>query len=244
MNMDCFLKRFSHVLLNDDNDAIFQTLKILIGGTTSHRIARLLNFAVSQMDKGECYVETGVFAGGTLISAHWANGKTCIGIDSYGPTINESTHADPTVIRDVARRNIQMMAPSALLIEKDFRLVTKEEIPLPVAVSFIDARHTYDDVYENLVWLEPLLADDALIIFDDVNYRGVGQAIDKWLTEHASNYDLTVYIKPFYQDEKYLSSVEDRGLNNGLCVIRYHRNPAAIGAVHLVNQPENKEASA
>lgn len=91
MNMDCFLKRYCNILLNDENDALFQSFKVLVGGTTSHRIAKLINFAVSQMGHDECYVETGVFTGGTLISAFWANGRTCIGIDSYS-LINRLDH--------------------------------------------------------------------------------------------------------------------------------------------------------
>lgn len=237
MNMDCFLKRFCQVFMSPENDATFEAFKIWVGGTTSPRIAKLLNFAVSQMDTNECYVETGVFTGCTLISAHYANGRKCIGIDPYGPGMKEATLTEATVIRDQARWNIARLGAECNLIEKDFRDVTKDEIPMPVAVSLIDAKHTQKDVAENLAWLEPLLADDALIFFDDVNYEGVSQAILDWLKDHGDTYQLTCYMKPFYQDGKYVSSVTERILNNGVAIVRYHKNPAAVGVVRLVDQP-------
>jgi hypothetical protein len=235
MNMDCFLKRYSSVFLSSDGDPTFETFKILIGGTTSTRIAKLLNFAVSQIGHDECYLETGVFTGCTLVSAHWANGRLCYGIDPYNSAMNEVSVAKPDVIRDQARLTINHMAAEARLIEKDFRDVKPEEITKKVAVSFVDARHTEQDVTDNLNWLHPLLADDALLFFDDINYLGVSIAISKWLSAHGDTYDLTAYIKPFFQDEQNSWSVGDRVLNNGVCILRYHKNPAAVGVLNLVS---------
>ncbi len=222
MNIDCFLKRFSKILLSPDGDAQFEAFKVWLGGTTSPKIARLLNFAVSQMDQGECYVEVGVFTGTTLVSAFWANGKPCVGIDSYSNNLKEASILPADLIRDKARNNIRELAWGVKLIEKDFRDVTAEEIPGDVAVAFIDALHTEQEVTENLVWLEPLLAPDALVFFDDVNHEGVTNAIWKWLHSHPSTYELTVYIRPHYHNERNMSSVEDRVLNNGFAIIRYH----------------------
>ena len=176
VNVDCFLKRYTGVLLNDENDALFQTFKVLVGGTTSVRIMKLLNFAVSQIGHDECYVETGVYTGGTLISANWMNGRTCIGIDPYEGMVECK---DFSAVRDQARININGMALGSKLIEKDFKKIGKDEIGMPIAVSFIDAMHNFDGVYENLVWLDPLLADHAIIIFDDINFLGVSQAISQ-----------------------------------------------------------------
>lgn len=217
--------------MNDENDALFHTFKVLVGGTTSVRIMKLLNFAVSQMGHDECYVETGVYTGGTLISANWMNGRTCIGIDPYEGMVECK---DFSAVRDQARININGMAAGSKLIEKDFRKIGKDEIGMPIAVSFIDAMHNFDGVYDNLAWLDPLLSDHAIIIFDDINFLGVSQAISRWLSEHPNTYDMTCYIKPFYQDEKYISSVGDRLLNNGVCILRYHKDPAAVGMINLV----------
>lgn len=228
MNIDCFLKRFADVLMNDKNDHVFETVKILTGGTTSSRIGKLLNFAVSQMDANECYLEVGVFNGASLCSAGYVSGHKCVGIDKYDPTyIREMCGLDATAVRDRCLHNIRNIAPWATLIEKDFRDVTKEEIGAPVAVTFIDGKHDFTDVTENLKWLEPLLADEAILVFDDVNYEGVTRAISGWVASHAETYDLLFFAKPFYANENYNWSVNERFLNNGTCIVRYHKNPRA-----------------
>lgn len=225
MNIDCFLKRFSRVLISSDGDSMFEAFKVWVGGTTSPKIAKLLNFAVSQMDAGECYVETGVFTGTTLISAHWANGKPCVGIDSYSENLKEASVLQADAVRDLARQNIARLASEARLIEKDFRDVNPDEIPGKIAVAFIDAMHTEKDVMDNLLWLEPMLAKDALIFFDDANHEGVYKAIFGWLNMRPETTHLLCHIQPHYRDAAYMSSVEDRVLNNGFSIILHHRGP-------------------
>jgi predicted O-methyltransferase YrrM len=223
VNIDCFFKRFADVLFNDKNDHIFETLKIIVGGTTSPRIAKLLNFAVSQMDDSECYLEVGVFAGGTLCSANHLNIKKAVGIDKYdGYEISRMTSLPPAQIKARCLHNIQSLGQATTrLIEKDFKDVTQEEIGAPVAVSFIDGTHNYEEVTDNLKWLEPLLANQAILVFDDVNYLEVSRAIFDWFLTHQEHYDLLAYAKPFYQDSRYMSSLNERFLNNGVCVLRY-----------------------
>lgn len=229
MNMDCFQKRFCDVLMNDKNDHIFETVKIITGGTTSSRIGKLLNFAVSQMDKSECYLEVGVFNGTSLCSAGYSSGKKCIGIDPFDEKyIANMCGLDAKMIRDRAHHNVKNLAPWATIIEKDFRDVTPEEIGAPVAVSFIDGHHSYEDVTTNFEWLEPKLADEAILVFDDINYEGVTRAISNWVAAHPSNYDLLFYAKPFYLSEENNWSVNERFLNNGTCVIRYHKDPKSV----------------
>jgi hypothetical protein len=114
------------------------------------------------------------------------------------------------------------------LIKKDFRQVTKEEIGGPISVSFIDGKHDFTSVMENFYWLEPMLADNAIIVLDDVNYIEVAMAIERWMSLKGANYDLMVYLKPFYgEDLKNICSVKDRFLNNGVCVLRYHKDPTS-----------------
>jgi hypothetical protein len=238
MNIDCFLKRFTDVLCNDKQDDIFNTVSIITGGTTSARIAKLLNFAVSQIDDSECYLEVGVYLGTTLCSAGLNNEKTCVGIDNYNQGSPEFVDKDASKLRDRCLHNINSMVRKATLIEKDFHDVTKEEIPKPVAVSFIDGRHDFDGVTDNLKWLEPLLADNAIIVFDDINYFEVSDALGKWMSENYKNYEMLCYIKPFYTNCNYISSIRERFLNNGIAIIKYGRN--GIGSWVLPQNPEVK----
>jgi hypothetical protein len=229
VNILYFLKKYPEFLLNDKQDDIFENLKLLTGGTTSARIGKLLNFAVSQMEGEERYVEVGVFTGATLCSAAYVNEKICIGIDNYLPDeMIQITGMTPEAVKARCLANIRCISNErghVRLIEKSFRDVTKEEIGGPVAVSFIDGKHDYAGVMDNLEWLEPMLADHAILVFDDVNYVEVSLAIEDWMGKHPENYDMLAYIKPAYMDGKDLCSIRDRFLNNGVCIIRYHRNP-------------------
>lgn len=230
MNMDCFLKRYVDFLMNDKDDAVFQNIQMLTGGTTSVRIAKLLNFAVSQMDATECYVEVGTYTGCTLCSAEYANGKNCIGIDSYTPeAMKEMTQMSSEDVKNRCQLNINVMGRGMIrLIPKDFRKVTKEEIGSPIAVAFIDGKHDFTSVMEQLYWQEPMLADQAVIVLDDANYIEVSLAIEKWMGLRAPNYDLLAYIKPYYGEYGInTASVRDRFMNNGVCVIRYHKDPTS-----------------
>lgn len=238
MNMDYFMKRYAVILMNSENDHTFDTLKIMTGGTTSPRIGKLLNFAVSQMDKDETYVEVGVFAGATLISAAYNNGKRCIGIDNYDMDYLKGMGCDPKAVRDRCHYNIDVTKCGAVLIEKDFNAVTKEEIAYPIAVSFIDGTHDFKSVMDNLRWLEPMLADEAVILFDDVNYEGVSRAIFSWLYQNQKTWDMTAYVKPFFFNDKNTHSLTDRFLNNGVAVLHYHKDPMAEGFIVGTNQGE------
>lgn len=238
MNIDCFLKRFSDVLLNDKHDNVFETLKIITGGTTSARICKLLNFAVSQMSNDECYLEVGVFTGSSLCAAGYNNEKVCIGIDKYDENdLNEMTRIKPSELRDRAIYNLSCLSTKSRLIENDFRNVKKEDLGMSIGVSFIDGKHDYEDVTKNLEWLEPLLSDYAMIVFDDVNYDEVSRAIFDWIKNHPENYDLLAYVKPFFVDCSYISSQYERFLNNGICILYFHRQPGnSLGIVGVKDE--------
>lgn len=223
MNVDCFLKRFSDVLFTNSNDGVFETLKVLIGGTTSHRIGKLLNFSVSQMSEHECYVEVGVLTGATLCSAAYANNALMYGIDPYGEGLKESSPIDAESVKAHCMANLKGMAPTSRLIVKDFRDVEAKEIEKPIGVCFIDGKHTFEDVYENFKWVEPKLADDAFVILDDINFTGVDDAIKKWTHENQHTFDMICYVKPFFSSPSYSWSISDRFLNNGVCILRYRR---------------------
>ena len=215
--------------MRDTDDAVFENLKLLTGGTTSARIGKLLNFAVSQMEGDDRYVEVGVFTGSTLCAASYVNAKVCIGIDNYLPEeMIQITGQTPEAIQNRCRANIQCIdngSGNVRLIVKSFRDVTKEEIGGPVAVSFIDGKHDYPGVMDNLKWLEPMLADHAVLVFDDINYIEVSLAIEEWITQHGHNYDMLAYVKPAYMDGTNMCFIRDRFLNNGVCILRYHRDP-------------------
>jgi predicted O-methyltransferase YrrM len=47
----------------------------------------------------------------------------------------------------------------------------------PVALAFIDAEHTYREVYDNVVALRPLMASGGIMCGDDIGHPPVRQAV-------------------------------------------------------------------
>ncbi len=218
MNINNFLTRFSDVLLNDKDDPTFETLKLLTAGTTGSRIAKLINFAVSCMEESECYLEVGVFTGYTLISANYQNNRQCIGIDSFQP--DQVFSIKPDDVRSKCKFNLMNYTTNALLIDGDFRNVPPEQITKPVGVHFIDGDHNYNAVMEGLEWVKPMLAKDAIVIFDDVCYPDISKAIIETIWEEPDNFEPVFFHKPLYVAGSFYP-VGDRVLHMGLAILRY-----------------------
>lgn len=216
MNINYFLSRFSDVLFNDTNDQVFETLKLLTAGTTGSRIAKLINFAASCMSPEECYLEVGVFTGFTLISANYQNNRHCVGVDSFLP--DQIFSIKPDDVRTKCAFNLKNYTSNTLLIDGDFRHVTADQVKYPVAVHFIDGDHNYNAVKDGIAWVKPLLAKDALIIFDDVGYQGITKAIIETMQEPG--FEPVFFHRPNYVGGT-VYPVGDKVLHQGLAILRY-----------------------
>lgn len=222
MNAKYFAHKFCDILMNETNDHVFSNIKFYTGGGTSPRIAKTINFATALLEKGDAYVEVGVFRGFTLASASYGNTEPCYGIDNFDVAVIGPELVKEEVIA-ACKKNIESYPNSHItLIESDFRNVTKEDIKEKIGVLFIDAKHTFKDVIENLEWAEPLLADNAIIMFDDAALDEVDAAIKGWWMDHLKNYDLIFHARPIYTGEPHIP-VYDRFLHNGLGILMYAR---------------------
>lgn len=221
MKIDYFLNHFQSKLLNSEGDQYFSCLKLLTGGGTSPRVAKMLNFATSLLDDGECYCEVGVFRGYTLVSAGYWNGKKVVGIDNFDVkgSVDDKLEADE--VKNSLLASLRAYSSNALFIESDFREVAESVLKEKIGVSFIDGKHDFQSVHDNLVWQEKFLADKALIFFDDVNLSAVDVAIKSWAIDRRDNYDIVCYIKPHYVGDIQLPA--DRVIHNGICIMRYDR---------------------
>jgi len=216
MNINHFMTRFSDVLLNDTHDTTFETFKLLTAGTTGCRIAKLINFAASCLAEDECYLEVGVFTGYTLIAANYSNNRLCVGIDSFKP--DQIFSIKPEDVRAKCKFNLMNYTTNALLIDGDFRDVPKEQIAQPVGVHFIDGDHSYQAIKDDINWVKPMLAKNALVIFDDVIYPDISKAIMETALE--SGFEPVFFHRPLYVADTFYA-LGDRVLNNGLAILRY-----------------------
>lgn len=219
MNYELFLSNYLRAIYSPDGDNDFSAIKIQTGGLSSARTAKLIHLAASCMDDGERYVETGVFTGYTLISAAYDNRKVVLGVDNFdtkGPGSSVGCDIDPDMIKARLKRNIDHFQIGGQVMEGDFRGVDLKDIR--TGVSFIDARHDYANVIDNLKWLHPSLVKDAVLIFDDVDCPGVDQAILDWVHDHKE-YELLFLSKS--RDCMHRTATYDKTFVNGLAVVHY-----------------------
>lgn len=220
MKYDIFLANYLRMIFTTDRDALFSTLQVNTGGLSSPRTASLLNMACHCMEEGERYVEVGVFTGYTLISAGYDNGRILLGVDSFdteGPDSSVGSEIPRQVIKDQLARNMDRFKQvRANIIESDFRKV--DLTGAKTGVAYIDGRHDYKSVIDNLEWLHPSLAKDAVLIFDDPDCEGVADAILDWCHDHK-DYEL-LYISRS-RDMFHRAAGFDGPFINGLAVAHY-----------------------
>lgn len=214
MKINQFLTRYTDVLMNDTNDQTFEMLKFLTGGTTSARIAKLLNFAVSCLYDDECYLEVGVFNGYTLVSANYSNFKRCIGVDNFTQIFS----LNPESVKAKCKQNLMMYSTNVLLIESDYKKVTSEVVGKPIGVHFVDGDHSYKAVKEGMEWVKPMLAKEAVILFDDAGYKEVSKAILESASEPG--FELMFMQKPLFVGDT-VYPIGDHVLHQGLAMLRY-----------------------
>lgn len=220
MRYDIFIASYLRMIFSGDRDALFSTLQVWTGGLSSPRTASLLNMATHCLEEGERYVEVGVFTGYTLISAGYNNNKILLGVDSFdteGPDSSVGSEIPRQMIKDHLKKNMERFNQvRANIIESDFRTVDLSGAK--TGVAYIDGRHDYSSVIDNLKWLEPSLAKDAVLIFDDPDCEGVSDAILDWCHDHKE-YEL-LYISRS-REAHYRVQGFDGPFVNGLAVVHY-----------------------
>lgn len=218
MNYELFLSNYLRAIFSPEGDDVYAAIKVATGGLSSPRMGKLINLAASCMDSGERYVETGVFTGFTLICAGHDNQALTLGIDNFdvkGPESSVGCDMDEAKIRSILKGNCERFGVKGHVVEADFRKVNLETIK--TGVTFIDARHDYASVTDNIQWIEPSLAKDAILLFDDLDCEGVPEAILDAVTNR--NYELLYFSKS--KNKMHRTATYDKTFVNGLAVVHY-----------------------
>lgn len=140
-------------------------------GMASPKKLKLLNLAVSFLspDNGECYLEVGTYQGKSLIAALLGNdGRAAIACDNFSEFDTPDNPANLTILKQNLSR--YGMANNIRLYNEDFRSLfgrwKAENLPA-VGVYFYDGAHDEASQCDAIRTVEPLLADQALVIVDD-----------------------------------------------------------------------------
>jgi hypothetical protein len=165
-------------------------------GMATENTGFLLNYAVSLMEEGECYLEVGTWKGRTLSYAMEGNAdKEFFAVDNFSQFTKRPRWYRP-FSEPEPRRSLNRVLRNASrthrvsFLEGDFRTILPE-FSKTVGVYFYDGGHSFQDQYEGLELGLAHMAPDSLIVVDDTNpfEEGVNgsearSANDKWLREH------------------------------------------------------------
>lgn len=226
MNLEKFLQGYPDVLFSDEGDEVFITLRLMLNGMCSFRTAKLLNYAASFLNENEYYLEIGTFAGYTLLSAAYESGRKFIGIDNF--TEKYSIGGDGGVKARLVE-NLGKFPGANTVIDSDFRKadlsgLTKGD---KAGVFLIDGKHIYEDVMDSISWAMPHLADEALIVFDDVNVPGVRKAIENIRLDHR--FSEFFFANSFHDNKADRGMSSSRHIHNGISLMTYKKE----GVLHV-----------
>ncbi len=182
------------------------------GMSTEHSLT-LLNLAASLLGPDETYLEVGSYRGRSLVGAALGQSHDrFLAIENFrefglDPARSEQLLRDALRDWDVADR-VTFRRGDA------FRLIPRRVGPRPVGVYFYDGAHSRLAQYLALGLVEPLLADEALVVIDDASWPQVARATAAYLARHPG-YRLLFDLRA--------ERAEDPRWCNGVAVYQWRR---------------------
>ena len=215
---------------------------VLDGLSGSKTVGALQRLAALFADEAEaCYLEVGVFQGLTLLSVAGAvPGLPCFGIDNF--SILDPEGQNLGIVRD---RMARLGGSNATLINLDFQdalLTLGNHIGARrIGVYFVDGAHDYRSQLVSLLFAEPHLHDNAVIIIDDANYAFVRQSTHDFLVarpEYKMVFEAYSPAHPANMDAATLAHWEQDWLNGVNILVR---DPDGLVADMLPPVTDNRD---
>ncbi len=189
------------------------------GFSTAAQLA-VLNLAARSLPLGEAYLEIGTFKGRSLCGATLdVPGCRFFAVENFMEFGMAGADA-----RNVLLTNLELHARDVdlHLLEGDaFTMLAPDNFDQPVGVYFYDGVHTGAAHHLALALVEPLLADEAIVLVDDASWPMVERATERYLVNHRDWSMLRTFSA---------SANDDPAWANGLMVLAYRRS-GAVAAV-------------
>lgn len=168
----------------DPVDQRWQAMTDQVAGYTGPNELAVLNAAAQVLPADEAYLEVGTFKGRSLVAAVQDNSdKSFYAMENFLEFGMAGQEA-----RAELENNLERFGGGAdiRLLEGDaFTLMARPGIvDRPVGVYFYDGEHTLLSHYLALAVVEPLLADEALVLIDDATWPVVQRAHRLFLKRH------------------------------------------------------------
>jgi predicted O-methyltransferase YrrM len=227
MKITYFKQNLMRLLCSQEGEEPFHVLRMITGGLSSPKTAKIINFAAKCCDVGDAYVEIGTYSGYTLCAAGYQTMTTCAGIDDL--SMDDLYHPDEKeAMKEKIRQRIQdnlsrlHNRQNMMFIERDFRTIEKLEFrpdAKKIAVLYIDGFHDFEQTNKAFEWAEPQLADEAIVILDDLHIPTVYDSVMKQIKD-SDKYEIVVLAKNELQDR---NMTLDEYISTGLAVLHYRR---------------------
>ncbi len=168
----------------EENGLMGEETDVLTGYSGKKLVGLLQRLSRKRVSDEACYLEVGVYQGLTLLSVakELSKGKA-YGIDNFA-----FFDRDGKNFSLVKERKQKLNIDRAEVINMDYEDALEnlsEHINhKKVGVYFIDGPHDYRSQLMCLLLILPHLADNAIILVDDCNYRHVRQANRDFLSSH------------------------------------------------------------
>lgn len=192
MDVDAFLRHAEDdVFAGDPHDGALsdpahaELVQDVAGMTTAREVA-VLNLAARLLPPDECYLEVGTFKGRSICGATRGVDTGCfVAVENFvefgmsGRAARAELEAN--LARHCAGKDVRLIEGDAFAVLRSGAAVDR-----PVGVYFYDGEHTRLSHYLALGVVEPLLADEALVLVDDATWPLVQLAHRRFLEAHPA----------------------------------------------------------
>jgi predicted O-methyltransferase YrrM len=194
-------------------DRRFRAVVDRVDGMSTEHSLTLLNLAASLLGPDETYLEVGSYRGRSLVGAALGQAHDrFLAIENF-----REFGLDPARSERLLRAALRDwdVADRVTFRRGDaFRLIPRGVVTRPVGVYFYDGAHSRLAQYLALGLVEPLLADEALVVIDDASWPQVTRATAAYLARHPG-YRLLFDLRA--------ERAEDPRWCNGVAVYQWRR---------------------
>ena len=199
-----------------------------IDGMISVKKQRLLKLAYAQLAPQEAYLEIGAWQGKSLIAAMHGNAlRPTFACDNFSEHV--ASRGKPLALSALLTRNLRRyhLDQSVTFYDMPFQhMCTPEKLPVPIGCYFYDAAHDEQSQYQGIKLVEPLLANQALVLIDDWRYAPDSPSHAKAGTERAIRESLHAWELLYDLPAR---SNGDRAMWwNGVAVFAFRRSMPAL----------------
>lgn len=211
----------------DPTDPRWARIADEVAGYTGPNELAVLQVAASVMPQDEAYLEVGTFKGRSIVAAVQDNaGKDFHVMENFLEFGMQGELARQELMDNLATWSD---GADIRLHEGDcFKLMAQKGlVDNPVGVYFYDGEHTLLSHYLALAVVEPLLADEALVLVDDASWPVVQRAHDLFIKRH-----------PGWTIERRWDAAhaDDPRWSNGLHALVFRRAPGTAKELSKVDE--------